>query len=90
MAAFALIALFVLYLLRRRPRRATPAQSVDLGDGYQKPELEDQKQEVPGELAGVNDGRRSVLTSELPYWQEMYEMPVEKPELPAGLSHEFG
>lgn len=85
-AALALISLFVLYLVRRRRRRhgAAATQHSDVGDGFQKPELEDKKKEVPGELPDLNDALdmvpRKVGTSELP-WQEKYELPVERPEL---------
>lgn len=94
-AALTLIGLFVLYLLRRRRRHAAAAAapSSDLGDGYQKPELEDNKVRMSSELEdnkvrvwselpGVDHTPKVVPMSELPSWQEVHELPVERPELP--------
>ena len=87
-AAFALIVLFMLYLLRRRRRRAAAAAATAaaarisiLGDGYHKAELEDNKKMAPSELSGGYDGPKVVQTTELPPWQEVRELPVERPEL---------
>ena len=88
LAALALIVWFVLYLLRRRHRHAAAAtaaaaaaQPSDLGDGYQKAELEDNKKKVSSELPGVDYTQKIVPMSELPSWQEVHELPVERPEL---------
>ena len=87
-AALALITLLVLYLLRRRRHGAAAAQPSDGGTGYQKPELEGHEMQLPSELHGVNDApemaQREVATTELPYWWEMHELSVERPELSGG------
>ena len=91
-AALSLIVLSVLYLLRRRRRHAAAPQSSNLGDGYQKPELEDNKVRLSSELAdnnvrvsselpAVEYSPKFVPTGELSSWQEVHELPVERPEL---------